>query len=85
MRAFSSVSASSASRRLGAGAAEVARRASARTGMPLSISVTATPSISSTARPVGSSAPHMEPAASVKESAIGAAVPGTPSMRASPS
>ena len=84
MRAFNSVSASSASRV----SVPVRPRSLARiktTGMPLSISVTATPSISSTARPVGSSAPHMEPAASEKVSAIGAAVPGTPSMRASPS
>ena len=38
----------------------------------------------STARPVGRSAPHVEPAVSEKLSGIGAAVPGTPSMRASP-
>ena len=35
--------------------------------------------------PVGSSAPQLEPATSRNSSGIGAAVPGTPSMRASPS
>ncbi len=54
------------------------------TGMPLSISVASMPSITSTARPVGSSAPQLEPAVSRNSIGIGAAVPGTPSMRASP-
>ena len=45
----------------------------------------ATPSISSTALPVGSSAPQLEPAVSRNSSGTGAAVPGTPSIRASPS
>jgi hypothetical protein len=40
--------------------------------------------MTSSARPVGSSAPHVEPAVSEKLSGIGAAVPGTPSMRAVP-
>ena len=57
---------------------------STMTGMPLSISVTSTPATRSTTLPVGSSAPQTEPAASRKSMAIGAAVPGTPSMRASP-
>ena len=47
--------------------------------------VTRTPFTTSTARPVGSSAPHVEPAVSEKLRAMGAAVPGTPSMAASPS
>ena len=54
------------------------------TGMPLSIMVTSTPSITSTALPVGSSAPHEPPAMSAKSSVIAAAVPGTPSIAASP-
>ena len=53
--------------------------------MPLSMSVTSIPSMTSEAFPVGSSAPQVEPAVSVKVSGIGAAVPGTPSMRAVPS
>jgi hypothetical protein len=52
--------------------------------MPLSISVQAMPSISSTARPVGSSAPHIEPASRSNISATGAWRPGTPSIAASP-
>ena len=55
------------------------------TGMPLSMHVTRTPFTTSTARPVGSSAPQVEPAVSAKLSGIGAAVPGTPSIAASPS
>ncbi len=58
--------------------------ASTMTGMPLSISVTATPSTTSTARPVGSSVPQTEPSASRKSMGIGEAVPGTPSIAASP-
>jgi hypothetical protein len=46
--------------------------------------ITSTPATRSTARPVGSSAPQTEPAASRKSIAIGAAVPGTPSIRAVP-
>ena len=53
--------------------------------MPLSIQVTRTPFTTSTARPVGSSAPQVEPAVSEKLSGMGAAVPGTPSIAASPS
>ena len=55
------------------------------TGMPLSMQVTGTPSMTSIAFPVGSSAPHVDPAVSEKLRGIGAAVPGTPSMRAVPS
>jgi hypothetical protein len=55
------------------------------TGMPLSIQVSSMPSSSSFTAPVGSNAPQLEPATSRNSSAIGAAVPGTPSMRASPS
>ncbi len=84
-RAFSSASASSSS-----GASwPVLPKSDARittTGMPLSISVASTPSTTSRALPVGSSAPPvLEPAMSRKSITIGAAVPGTPSMRASPS
>ena len=63
-------------------------RSSARittTGMPLSMQVTSMPSIASTAEPVGSSEPQLEPATSRNSIGIAAAVPGTPSMRASPS
>jgi hypothetical protein len=53
------------------------------TGMPLSISVSSTPSTTSRTWPVGSSAPPvLPPAMSRKSITIGAAVPGTPSMRA---
>jgi hypothetical protein len=54
-------------------------------GVPLSISVQATPSIMSTARPLGSSAPHIAPASASKTSRTGATPPGTPSIRAAPS
>ena len=53
--------------------------------MPLSMQVTSTPSITSAAFPVGSRAPQVDPAASGKFWSTGAAVPGTPSIRASPS
>ena len=52
--------------------------------MPLSMHVTSTPSKRSMRFPVGSSEPQTEPAVSRKLMLIGAAVPGTPSMRASP-
>ena len=55
------------------------------TGIPLSIQVTVTPCTSSTAEPVGNNAPQLEPATSRNSNGIAAAVPGTPSMRASPS
>ena len=55
------------------------------TGMPLSMQVTSIPSKVSVTAPVGSSEPLLEPATSRNSSAMGAAVPGTPSMRASPS
>ena len=42
------------------------------------------PSIMSRTFPVGSILPATEPTTSMKLSTIGAAVPGTPSMRASP-
>src|SRR2546423_1119258 len=53
--------------------------------MPLSMQVTLTPSNSSTMCPVGSRLLQTEPAVSRKLMRIGAAVPGQPSMRASPS
>jgi hypothetical protein len=53
--------------------------------MPLSIIVTATPSIWSAAWPVGRSAPQLEPAVSRNSIGMGAALPGTPSIRAVPS
>jgi hypothetical protein len=52
--------------------------------MPLSMQVTSTPSITSTTFPVGSRAPQVEPATSAKVIGIGAAEPGTPSIRQSP-
>ena len=52
--------------------------------MPLSISVASTPSITSTALPVGSSAPVIEPAMFSNISGTAAAVPGTPSMAVAP-
>ena len=55
------------------------------TGIPLSMHVISTPSITSTALPVGSRAPQVEPAACGKFWSTGAAVPGTPSIRAFPS
>ena len=54
-------------------------------GMPLSISVAATPSITSTAFPVGSSAPHIDPASRSNISGTAAWRPGTPSIAAAPS
>ncbi len=54
------------------------------TGMPLSMHVTSMPSKRSMRCPVGNSDPHTEPAVSRKLMLIGAAVPGTPSIRASP-
>ena len=57
----------------------------ATTGIPLSMQVTSTPSIASTGFPVGSNVPQVEPAASGKFCSTGAAVPGTPSIRALPS
>ena len=84
-RAFSSASASSSS----GDSCAVLPKSDARmttTGMPLSMSVHSTPSTVSRALPVGNSAPPvLEPAMSRKSITIGAAVPGTPSMRASPS
>ena len=68
--------------------APVTPRSDARTmitGMPLSMQVTSIPSKVSVTAPVGSSEPLLEPATSRNSSAMGAAVPGTPSMRASPS
>ena len=53
--------------------------------MPLSMQVTSMPSTTSLAAPVGSSAPQLEPATSGNWSAMAAAVPGTPSIRVSPS
>jgi len=53
--------------------------------MPLSMQVTATPSIWSRTAPVGSKPGATEPAVSRKLILIGADVPGTPSIRASPS
>src|SRR6187399_221731 len=55
------------------------------TGMPLSMQVTSIPSTVSIRLPVGSSAPQLDPATSRNSSAIGAAAPGTPSMRVLPS
>ena len=55
------------------------------TGIPLSMQVTLIPSTSSTILPVGNREPHTEPAVSRKLILIGAAVPGTPSMRVPPS
>ena len=55
------------------------------TGMPLSMQVTVVPSTTSVTFPVGSSAPHEEPATSANSMGMGAWVPGTPSMRAGPS
>ncbi len=52
--------------------------------MPLSMQVTGTSSMTSRVRPVGSSAPQLEPAMSENCSSTGAAVPGTPLMRVSP-
>jgi hypothetical protein len=52
--------------------------------MPLSMQVTSTPSMTSTTFPVGSRAPQELPAVSLKVTGMAAAVPGTPSMRASP-
>jgi hypothetical protein len=54
------------------------------TGMPLSTSVTSTPSMVSTTRPVGRSAPQVDPAVPEKLRPMGAAVPGTPSMAVLP-
>ena len=48
------------------------------------INVAATPSITSEARPVGKSAPQLDPAVSRNTMGMGAALPGTPSMCASP-
>ena len=53
-------------------------------GIATSMQVTSMPSITSRRLPVGSSLPDTEPTTSMKLSTIGAAVPGTPSMRASP-
>ena len=53
-------------------------------GIPLSISVQATLSMWSTARPVGSRHPHIDPATSPNISRTGACLPGTPSICASP-
>ena len=55
------------------------------TGMPLSMQVTVVPSTTSVTFPVGSSAPHEDPATSANSMGMGAWVPGTPSMRAGPS
>ncbi len=54
------------------------------TGIPLSIIVTSTVSMTSTGLEVGSSEPHDPPAMSEKSIWIAAAVPGTPSIAASP-
>ena len=53
--------------------------------MPLSMQVTFVPSMTSVTLPVGSSAPHEDPATSANSMGMGAWVPGTPSMRAVPS
>ena len=55
------------------------------TGMPLSMQVTRIPSTTSMTFPVGSSAPHEDPATSTNSMGTGAWLPGTPSMRAAPS
>ena len=82
-RAFSASSASSSTGR----SYPVIPRSAARIttiGMPLSIIVTSTPSMTSTALRVGSKAPHMEPATSSKTSGTAAEPPGTPSISSSP-
>ena len=53
-------------------------------GIATSMQVTSMPSITSRTLPVGSILPEIEPTTSMKFRMIGAAVPGTPSMRASP-
>ena len=66
----------------------VTPRSLARTiisGMAASRQVTSTPSMTSMRCPVGKTEPVTAPQASRKFSRIGAAVPATPSMRASPS
>jgi hypothetical protein len=83
-RAFSTSSASSASR-VSSPRSHMASVSRITQGMPLSIGVQATPSIMSTARPLGSSAPHIAPASPSKTNGTGAAPPGTPSSRAAPS
>ena len=55
------------------------------TGMPLSMQVTVTSSMTSVTWPVGSSAPVTEPSVPAKSSTTGAAVPGTPAIAVSPS
>jgi hypothetical protein len=55
------------------------------TGMQTSRQVTSTPSIMSSALPVGISLPVAPPTASAKFSTMGAAVPGTPAIAVSPS
>ena len=55
------------------------------TGMPLSMQVTVTPSMTSVTWPVGSSAPVAEPSVPAKSSTMAAAVPGTPAIAVSPS
>ncbi|MNT69278.1 hypothetical protein D3C72_2075860 [compost metagenome] len=54
-------------------------------GTAASTQLTGTPSIMSTARPVGSSLPVLAPATSWNFSHTGAALPATPSMAAWPS
>ena len=52
--------------------------------MPLSISVTSTPPITSTGLPVGKSAPVIAPAMFSNMSGTAAAAPGTPSIAVAP-
>ncbi len=53
--------------------------------MPLSMQVTSMPSIVSRTLPVGSMLAQTDPAVSRKAISTGAALPGTPSIRAVPS
>jgi len=53
-------------------------------GMPLSISVHSTPSITSTTLPEGSRLPHIDPAMFWNIKGTAAWLPGTPSIRAAP-
>src|ERR1700749_3255819 len=55
------------------------------TGMPLSMQVTVTPSMTSVTFPVGSSAPVAEPSVPAKSRTMAAAVPGPPAIAVSPS
>jgi hypothetical protein len=53
-------------------------------GIAQSMQVTSIPSMLSRGLPVGKSLPVRAPAASINVKAIGAALPGTPSIEASP-